>query len=236
MALFDAWATRKVASRDTPSTPIADEPDYPAMEMNAYAVPSLESGSPYNDEQGWSIPDLRPSSVEYPSAQRLMVIPRHDYRPDPIRPPDELGGFWERMDRDEEQRHTVETVDADGWAETKGILSSDRRWAPNPRSTPPGEVRLTEQMSASSYRFERPFDQHSARTFNGNHFSMADHRRSYMVNEFGMKPVSSARNTYRLEPTPWDINVVDMPPASPNIPYARTTGQDIPPSRSYRLM
>ena len=231
---FNPWATRKVASADTPSTPIADVPDYPSSANSAYAVPSLEAGSPYNDEFGWSVKGLRPSSVDYPSAQRLMTIPRRDFRPDPVRPPEE---FWNKQDADTKQRHSVEFIDADGWTEHKGITASDRRWAENPRVTPPPETRLTEKMAPRTYLFERPFAQDSARYLNGNHFSMAAHRRNYEFNTYGMQPVRSLRNTYRLEPAPWDENIVDLPPASQGTPYARTrdVGQSLSSGRSWRL-
>lgn len=226
------WATRKVAGVDTPDTPIAEQPEYAPMENSSYAVPSLESGSPYNDEFGWSNKDLRPSTVGYPSAQRLMDIPRKDYRPEPTQPPEV---FWDRIDSDEKQRHSVETITAIGWAEQKGISASDKRWSDNPRRTPPAESRNTEQMVPRTYSFTRPFDQDTERRLNGNHFSMADHRRDYSI-QHGMSPVRSLRNTYRLEPAPWDMDVVDVPPAASQ-PYAVNVGQQIPAApRSWRLM
>lgn len=230
---FNPWATRKVASHDAPSTPIADTPDYPTPQHGSYAAPSLESGSPYNDEFGWANRSLRPSTVEYPSAQRLQTFPRKDNRPDPVRPPEE---HWDRIDRDDKQRHSVEFQDADGWTESKGISPSDKRWADNPRRTPPAEPRLTQQMAPTTYRFERPFDQHAARLLNGNHFSMADHRRDFEVTQTGMTPVRSLRNTYRLEPAPWDVDVVDEPPVQAPV-FARLRGQELPPpTRTWRLM
>jgi hypothetical protein len=235
MANFNPWSTRKVAASNTPATPIADTPDYPVMVQSAYAVPSLESGSPFNDEFGWSNKGLQPSAVEYPSAQRLMTIPRRDFYPDPVRPPDEF--YEENRGREVNARHSSqEFVDADGWEELKGVTGSDRRWADDPRRTPPPETRLTQQMAPRTYLFERPYGQDSERYLNGNHFSMADHRRSYEIQQFGMNPVTTPRNTYRLEPAPWDVNVVDVPPDSQPV-YARHTGQNLPPGpRTWRLM
>lgn len=227
---FNPWATRKVAREDTPATPIAESPDYPTPQHGEYAAPSLESGDAYTDEFGWANRSLRPSAVEYPSAQRLMTIPRVDYRPDPVRPPEE---WWNRLDRDDAQRHTVEFQDADGWTELKGVAPGDKRWADNPRRTPPAEPRPTLSMAPSTYQFVRPFDQHSARYLNGTHFSMADHRRDYDI--LGMAPVRSLRNTYRLEPAPWDTDIVDTPPPAPPI-NARLQGTELPfGPRSYRL-
>lgn len=228
--MFNPFATRKVTEADTPATPIADVPDYSVPQHGAYAVPSLETGDAYNDEFGWAPRSLRPSSVETPSAQRLRTIPRYDYRPNPVRPAEEWYG---RNAQDEFDRHSVEHQDADGWTESKGIASSDRRWTPNPRSTPPDESRLTQQMAPSSYQFTRPFDQHSARQLNGSHFSMADHRRNYEI--LGMAPVTSRRNTYRIEPTPWDTDIVDLPPVADQA-QARLTAVEIPHGpRSWRI-
>lgn len=231
--VFNPWSTRKVTGEDTPATPIADVPSYAASEHGSYAVPSLEAGSPYNDTFGWSNQGLRPSTVDYPSAQRLQTFPRKDYRPEPSRPPEK---WWERLDADDKQRHSVEFQDADGWTELKGVSGSDRRWVDNPRLNPPPEPRRTLLMAPTTYRFERPFDQHSARRLNGNHFSMADHRREYEIHQHGMTPVRSLRNTYRLEPAPWDADIVDMPPQQ-SVASARLRGQELPPPthRSWRL-
>jgi hypothetical protein len=132
-------------------------------------------------------------------------------------------------------RHSVETVDADGWTEAKN--GSGKPVAVHPESIRPAESRPTMQMAPSSYHFTRPFDQHAARTFNGLHFSMADHRRTYDI--LGMEPVRSRRNTYRIEPPNWDTNITDAPP-----PMAPPSGRpvqavEIPQpfeARSYRLM
>src|SRR3546814_10876093 len=75
-------------------------------------------------------------------------------------------------------------------------------------------------MSPRSYTFTRPFDSlnrnyanvsiGSARQLNGQHFSMADHRREYPI--LGIKPNHLRRNTYRLDPSPWDADLIDVPP------------------------
>lgn len=209
---------------------ISVAPEYVIPQSGAYGVPPIKAGAPYISEFGYA-PELRTSAQETPSAQRLKTIPRMDYRPNPVRPPDE---WWDRIDRDKEQRHSVEDQDADGWTERKGVAPTDRRWAPNPRSTPPAESRPTMRMAPRTYSFTRPFDQHSARQFNGNHFSMADHRRNYEI--LGMAPVRTMRNTYRLEPVPWDMDIVDLPPTTDGPVEARLRGVNVPsPSRSWRL-
>lgn len=232
MAWRNPFAAREtLTDPERADTPVMEAPQYAVPQHGAFSVPSIEAGSPYNDEFGWG-PKLRTSPTETPSAQRLQTIPLYDYRPNPVRPPEE---FWDRMDADDARRHGVETVDANGWDERKGVYPTDRRWADDPRLTPPPENRVTQRMAPRSYSFTRPFDQHSARQLNGTHFSMADHRRNYEI--LGMAPVHQRRNTYRLEPAPWDTDVVDLgPDRDPTTVQARLVSVEIPASsRSYRL-
>ncbi|HVI71471.1 MAG TPA: hypothetical protein VM656_08305 [Pyrinomonadaceae bacterium] len=231
-----AWRN-PFAAREVPTDPqradmqIMEPPTYAVPQHGAFSVPSVESGAPYNDEFGWG-PRLRTSPTEIPSAQRLQTIPTYDRRPPPAQPPER---FWDKLDADDEKRHAVEDIDANGWTERKGVFPTDKRWADNPRRYPPPEPRVTSQLAPRSYSFTRPFDQHAARTLNGTHFSMADHRRNYEI--LGMAPIKRPRNTYRLEPVPWDIDVVDMAPVNePTTVQARMTSVELPPaSRSYRL-
>lgn len=227
---FNPYATSRV--NDDPTVPAEDVvPTYSMPLSQNYGVPSLEEGAPYVDYPGWA-PELRTSTTEVPSAQRLGTIGRYDYRPDPTKPPQE--GYWQRRAADTTKRHSVEKVDANGWDESKGIAPEDQRWAYNPRLHPPAESRVTQKMAPRGYSFTRPYDG-PPRTFNGMHFSMADHRRTYPI--LGMAPIRSRRNTYRLEPPPWDIDVVDMPPdVEPDVPQARIESVEVPyGSRAWRL-
>lgn len=80
--------------------------------------------------------------------------------------------------------------------------AADPRWAGGLVSRPTG--------TQSSGRRIDPFDQGTNRRLNGNHFSMADMRREYPIG--GMVPAAiSRRNTYRLDPLPHDLGIVDMP-------------------------
>jgi hypothetical protein len=157
-------------------------------------------------------------------------------------------GLSDRLDADnvDRERHGNVHVTSTGWTTPTGLALGDKRWADNPRRNPPAEPRVTSRLSQNTWSFTRFFDQlnrtfddeptsGSARRFNGIHFSMADHRRNYEI--YGMRPVSSRRNTYRIEPTPWDIDVVDMPPAAnSNIPEARILGVELPyQTRAMRL-
>lgn len=198
---------------------------------SAYAAPEGKN-SPYVDEAAgnWG-PKIGALFSAGTDSFRLGTMPHRDFYPDAQHSPEE--GFYPQRDADKAVRHNVEIQDADGWQEQKG---NPPRFAPNPRSAIIEEPRPTSRLAPRSYSFLRPFDQHSARTFNGMHFSMADHRRVYETH--GMAPARSARNTYRIEPAPWDQRVVDMP-ANPNEPRfdGKITAVEVAPAgnRSYRL-
>lgn len=101
------------------------------------------------------------------------------------------------------------------------------------------------KMAPTRYSFTRPFDQlnriygdaqvGTARQMNGQHFSMADNRRTYDI--LGMEPARrSRRNTFRLMPAPWDADIVDLPPADSGPINGRVRSVEVPyQSRSYRL-
>jgi hypothetical protein len=180
-------------------------PAYVLPTSAAYAAPSLEGGS-----KGWnrspiaaySTP-LRDGLGSTPDQMRLKEINQYNDQPTPGRPEVE---FYQGKDTDHIRRYSIEYVHADGWEEKKSRYKrgDDPRWDPVPESRP------TQKMAPVSWIYTRPFDQDIKRTLNGTHFSMADHRRNYPV--YGMAPVVNRRNTYRVDPTPWDTSQVDMPP------------------------
>lgn len=239
MPVANPWAhSRTEDARDVPNVAV--------QQNNAYAVPPLSAGDAYIDVFGWA-PTLsqRTSTVETPSAQRLGTIARYDYSGF------DRTGQPERedhgLDADKDYRYSVEDQNATGWTTATGFNPGDRRWADNPRRDPPPEPRPMQRMGPRTYLFTRLFDQlnrthagdpltGSARTLNGQHFSMADHRRKYDI--LGMRPPSGRRNTYRMEPQPWDLDVVDLPPSNgPTLPEARVRSVELPTaSRSMRLM
>lgn len=210
-------------------------PGYESMGPNPeYAAPSLAEGSPWVDEpaNGWG-PELENRNLTVPDAHRLGTLPQHDFYPDDQ---ENARGFFRQRDIEKDTRHRQEDIDANGWAIEKG----SKKVGVNPREIPPPETRPTERLSPNTYSFTRPFDQQAkgngARRFNGNHFSMADHRRNYEI--LGMAPWTAHRNTYRIEPTPWDNDIVDMPPSyEPDAIPARIRAINMPPAqdRSWRL-
>jgi hypothetical protein len=233
---FNAYAADESALEDM-------TPQYAVPQHGSYASPGLQEGDAYTDTFGWT-PELRNSTTETPSAQRNGSIPRFDSRPPPEHDPDR---YWANRGADDIGRHkSQETVDPTHDAVNPGVYAGEKRWADNPRSTPVAETRVTQRHSPSSYSFSRLFDQFnrthagdaptgSARSFNGDHFSMADHRRTYEI--LGMAPATSRRNTYRMEPTPYDANIVDLPPdIEPDTPNARLRSVELPAvGRAWRL-
>lgn len=205
------------------------------MPDSAYAAPDIHRDAPYNDEFGWAVhPKIGVDNT--PDAMRELSFPVRE-----TRPPGNVSDkpFYRAEDADEQARESVTDQDANGWNEpTKDHYKVGR----NPRENPPPETRPTEQMSPRSYSFTRPFDQltkgNGARHLNGQHFSMADHRRDYEI--LGMRPWSAHRNTYRVDPAPWDADMYDVPPTSTEGTYVngRVQAVDIPydsGNRSYRL-
>lgn len=212
----------------------ADTPEY-GTPNSAYAAPDLRQDAPYTDEFGWG-PKTRISVVTTPDAMREMEFPVRQGGPTGGTPP---RTYWRTRDADGAHRESVTETDANGWDIRKGF----KRVGKNARETPPAETRWTERLGPSNYTFTRPFDQNSkgngARAFNGTHFSMADHRRDYEIG--GMRPMRQSRNTYRVDPTPWDADMYDVPPQETmgTVTQARyqvpsnPVGDGIP--RAYRL-
>lgn len=228
---FNPFATRKVREPIGYTEPV---PDYPAPNHGAYAAPSLESGDAHTKNQGWAPNIGGPASATgTPSAQRLGTVPVRSAIPSAGEAPE---GFYRRDDADRNARHSVETQHANGWEISKGVAPGDKRWADNPRRTPPPEPRPTSRMAPRSYSFTRPFDQGPRRQLTGQHFSMATHTRTYDI--LGMAPARSARNTYRIEPTPWDANIVDLPPDVDDSPNGRIQSVELSasPNRTHRLV
>ena len=183
----------------------ADTPDY-GTPNGAYAAPDLRRDAPYNDEFGWG-PKTRMGVSGTPDAMREMEFPVRQDGPTGGTPPKP---YWRKRDADEAQRESVTDTDANGWDIAKGSYRVGR----NARETPPAETRWTEKLGPSNWSFTRPFDQQQkgtgARALNGTHFSMADHRRNFEIG--GMHPWRATRNTYRVDPAPWDADMYDVPP------------------------
>lgn len=139
---------------------------------------------------------------DLPTIPNQDAILTHWYRPPENQNPD---AWWEDNNESEFELDKQQLFQTRGWAsEQARQQATDNPWlggAPLPR--------VTSSMSPSNYRHLRPYDQRMERKLTGNHASMASMKRSYQVN--GMTPARSLRNTFRLEPTPRDIENVDLP-------------------------
>ena len=140
-----------------------------------------------------------------------------------VPPPGNTEAWYARVNRDTAQRESVTDENSTGWTERKA--GSGRGVVPRPKPGDTGEPRPTGSMSPNTYFFERPFDARMERQFNGVHFSMADHRRTFDI--MGMAPVAHARNTFRIEPGPTDKDITEVPTdtnyapqyaSAPNVP------------------
>lgn len=207
------------------STPVGMGPN------PAYAVPTPGHDWMESPSGSWTT-HLHDVPGNTPDPSRMRSIARRDFRPEPEVPPDYFWSGVRGPGRERLYRHGVEFQDADGWMAT---LPAVHPQAPNPRNFPPAEPRPTSRLAPRTYTFTRPFGQETERWFNGNHFSMADHRRRYPI--LGMAPFVRRRNTYRADPPPWDADFVDAPSVvAPEAP-GRIVAVDLPPSssQSWRL-
>lgn len=200
-----------------------------AMPNGEFAVPGLTAENGYMDSPiGAYSPALREGIGDTPDSMRIAKSRVRDFRPDPARAPET---FWGAIDTDDKTRHSVEDQDADGFATT--VSGSGKPAAPNPRLKPSAEPRPTGRLSPRTYTFTRP-EWGNPRELTGEHFSMADHRRDYEI--LGTQPVRSWRNTYRIQPAPWDTDMVDIAPNDPtDVIAARIESVEVPLSRSFRL-
>lgn len=225
----------KVAANQNPYAAreeIRDAPVYSLPGGGNYAAPSPDAENGTMDSPiGAYSPVLRAQPGDTPDPMRTGLMRIRDLRPDPTRAP-EL--HYQGLDADDKTRHSVEFQDADGFEELKG--GSGRRVAPHPLSTPSPEPRPTQRLAPRSYIFTVLGNKHgdNARHLNGEHFSMADHRRDFPI--LGTQPVKEWRNTYRVVPAPADLDMVDVAPNDPrDVPSARIVSVEVPLTRGWRL-
>jgi hypothetical protein len=223
----------KVAANTNPYAAreeITDGPPVYALPSGGnYAAPSPDAENGIMDSPiGAYSPSLRSQPGDTPDPMRTGHLRVRDMRPNPQGAPET---HYRVLDADDRERHSVEYQDADGFEEFKG--GSGKPAARNPRETPPAEPRPTSRLAPRTYSFTRPFFGGPMR-LNGEHFSMADHRREYPI--LGTQPVKEWRNTYRVAPAPADMDMVDVAPNNPrDVPSARIVSVEVPLSRGWRL-
>lgn len=213
-----------------------DAGPYPATD-SAYTVEA--EGYPWNGPADLWSPGLNrdggPDGT--PDGMRSGSDPVRYMRPDPTKPPQEFYQPWE-SEHDQREESMQEKQDSDGWER----LTSNQKLMGGRvggKDRPPEGYRPTQKLSPGNFQFFRLFDQGQKglgpRRFNGLHFSMADHRRNYEINnEYATK---SRRNTYRLDPPAWDTDIVDRPgPAEfPSAVYEEPALSGGSGNRSWRL-
>lgn len=209
-----------------------------AVEAGADPVNYSDSANPqgagnhfWTDGNGWAPRVTHNDFAGTPDPTRVEELPRTDRRAN-LRA---FWSWWRGVDADTKQRESVTVTQATGFTELKG----QRTRAADPRWVPPPEPRPTTAMNPHTFYFSRPFDQVIARMFNGSHMSLADNRRNYPI--MTMSPIPHRRNTYRVEPSPWDHDIVDEPSTDSTTgrPDERLAYVDVPIStyrRSYRAM
>lgn len=230
-------------TRQSPYTVPGDGPDGVDPNLLAgiveYAVPDpVQSATQYgayaHGDNGGSATPLRESTTGTPDASRLRHAPLFETRPGEGEPV----AWWRRFTRDVLGRHSVEYQDADG---QEVAPRTPAKVPDKPRPSDVGEPRPTQRMNPNTYLFTRPMPGLGVSGhLNGAHFSMADHRRDYSI--LGMTaPRKVKRNTFRLEPEPWDSDLVDKAPVTDPSPNVQVVGQIIPSdgvlggTRSWRL-
>lgn len=119
------------------------------------------------------------------------------------------------------------------------VEDSPYRWG-NPTPNRP-----TMSVNPNTWRFWRDWDRagdyrgSGARYLNGMHYSMAQHNSldPYGPSTDGAAPVRQFRNTFRLDPQPWDAGNTDSPQNTPGYVTTTSTAVDLQSetSRAYRL-
>jgi len=197
---------------------------------SAYAVGDSRGNAPYAlYGEPYAEPLTHGEFDGTPDPQRVGDVPAPDMRQEPFQPQ-----FWERRGAESQRRESVGTVRTF----IRELLRRPKTVAPDPRETPPDNVRPTAELSPSNFGYSNPSATGGIpRTNNGEHFSMADHIRNFAPSEiFGMTPARSGRSGLRLDVANWGEDVIDVPQhADPSV-NERYTAPVAPPSLSaYRL-
>jgi len=214
-------------------------------QMHKFEQPNTGHQTPpwhvVNDPYGWSPNKGGRDLPPVPNQDAILV---HYDRPPAYQAPRH---WWEDKNRGELERSQLH----EHFEETRGYaVPSPYTWSPGhlgdgktPWYTNPGENRVTQRYSPSTWRMTREDTMigNAAKELNGHHSSMADMRRNYPIG--GMNPTKTKRNTYRIEPPNRDATSADL--SSENAPtpnpemyfspqYQSPTGS-VFPGRTYRI-
>lgn len=189
-----------------------------------YAVPDIPESTDPEWTTGYS-PALHAGGS--PDGSALPDDIRMGYREPPPNNPNDHN--WNAVrTSDFHRRHSVEET-AEMWQVQQSKVPAPRVPLWEQERMP---VRPTATNSPTGYAFQRPW--HVPRNIKDAlgedavaHFSLADHRRDYLVN--GMRPQGRIGvNTYRANPRPWDEALFIPPRAGENL-------GGIAGNRNYRL-
>jgi len=189
------------------------EPPKPAMDEIPPGAPIYGAGPNFvNDSRKapytitgdpWAPIEGDPEHGQPTHAQVIREMSYGDPRPNPKEPT----AYWAKRDQDDASRHGVQVVDGNGWQTPVdyNVIPVYSRGVRPPSDRPMTSAAHPEldSMIVTDYVNE------GAQRLTGQHFSMADHRRDFRVYE--QTPVRGQRNTWRLEPTAWDLDLVDVP-------------------------
>lgn len=207
-------------------TPLDDQyidPAYAAPEeLGPYGLPSTPYAVKLDEHIGGT-----------PDPQREQDAPTRSYRINPDQP----RALWSQLDQDRAERNSVTSVrqQIHERVEPESLLGANR-WARRAGEIPPPPERTTADLAPTNYSYTRPFQGGTPHRFTGEHFSLADHRRSEPV-LYGVMPQRTRRTTQRLDLVPWGTNVVDQAPQTiyPNENYTNTVQSPLANGGAYRL-
>lgn len=194
---------------------------------NTYDAPdSVTEKAPYVPAgYGWS--PMNPATVP----QQWNDLHHYSY-PDAGEPAADWSGY--NQEPKTNLSRTIEHVPYAGPVGSKNEVY--RGFTDNPNRYPDKWQPEYPTLRPTTYEFTRDMNQwRGEKVLNGTHFSMADNIRAYPVG--GMEPARerNRRNTFRLNPPPWDSQMVDMPTPS-ELPVVNFNSPSASPSnRAYRL-
>jgi hypothetical protein len=188
-------------------------PTYPADGTPVKPIPGrLHGGEAYQhkameipDYQDGFAPTLHPDIADPPGTPDPIRTMRREppvFTYEPTRSEHRGLDFLKRL--------SVETAQSTGWdiQQYQDAVPFDPARQPMPGSNPPS--RPTAHMGQNTYLHLRGDFPERPPFRTGAHFSMADHKRRYLI--MGQRPQDRMGvNTYRQEPTPWDSTLTSAP-------------------------
>lgn len=191
-----------------------------------YAVPDIPETTDAEYTDGFS-PELRPS----PDGTSLPDDIRIGLREPPPNDPNDFA-YTTRRTSEQSERYSHDKT-AESWDVQHHKVPAGQNPMWDQERLP---IRPSASRSPLGYLFQRPWRiPRNIKDALGEdavaHFSMADHRRAYQI--YGMAPRGGTGvNSFRLEPRPWDENLVTR---SAPVPSGEPGKNIVGGTRNYRL-